>query len=145
MVQLILTPTTSIPISRSSEWGYGDGKCLVLETKGDLLQISLYDEYRFGERPEYDKERDFFYRNRLCLFTEGVVWEGVFGLEVAHRILREHFSKEGLPVGLMICGPRFSESRVFALAYAYEQATQWHSKRPPLTPETEVPALITHL
>ncbi len=55
------------------------------------------------------------------------------------------FSKEGLPVGLMICGPRFSESRVFALAYAYEQATQWHTRRPPLTPETEVPALITHL
>ncbi len=55
------------------------------------------------------------------------------------------FSKEGLPVGMMICGPHFSESRVFALAYAYEQATQWHTKRPPLTPETEVPALITHL
>jgi len=55
------------------------------------------------------------------------------------------FSKEGLPVGLMICGPHFSESRVFALAYAYEQATQWHTRRPPLTPETEVPPLITHL
>ena len=55
------------------------------------------------------------------------------------------FSKEGLPVGLMICGPHFSESRVFALAHAYEQATEWHTRRPPLTPATEVPAVITHL
>lgn len=55
------------------------------------------------------------------------------------------FSKDGLPVGLMICGPHFSESRVFALAGAYEKATQWHLKRPPLTPDTPVPPLITHL
>lgn len=55
------------------------------------------------------------------------------------------FSKEGLPVGLMICGPHFSESKVFALAAAYEKATDWHTKRPPLTPETPVPPLITHL
>jgi aspartyl-tRNA(Asn)/glutamyl-tRNA(Gln) amidotransferase subunit A len=55
------------------------------------------------------------------------------------------FSKEGLPVGLMICGPHFSESRVFALANAYEKATPWHKQKPPLTPDTPVPPLITHL
>jgi len=55
------------------------------------------------------------------------------------------FSKEGLPVGLMICGPHFSESKVFALAHAYEQATAWHTRKPVLTPETSVPELITHL
>jgi aspartyl-tRNA(Asn)/glutamyl-tRNA(Gln) amidotransferase subunit A len=55
------------------------------------------------------------------------------------------FTKEGLPVGLMICGPHFTESRVFALAYAYEQATKWHTMRPPLTPDTPVPSLITHI
>jgi aspartyl-tRNA(Asn)/glutamyl-tRNA(Gln) amidotransferase subunit A len=55
------------------------------------------------------------------------------------------FSKEGLPVGLMICGSHFSESKVFALAAAYEKATSWHTKKPPLTPDTPVPALMTHL
>jgi len=55
------------------------------------------------------------------------------------------FNKEGLPVGLMICGPHFSESKVFALAAAYEKATSWHTRRPPLTPATPVPPLITHL
>jgi aspartyl-tRNA(Asn)/glutamyl-tRNA(Gln) amidotransferase subunit A len=55
------------------------------------------------------------------------------------------FTQDGLPVGLMICGPHFSESKVFALANAYEKATAWHTKKPMLTHETPVPELITHL
>lgn len=51
------------------------------------------------------------------------------------------FTAAGLPVGLMIAGPRFSEGRVLALARAYEQATEWRGKRPPLTPDTPVPPL----
>jgi aspartyl-tRNA(Asn)/glutamyl-tRNA(Gln) amidotransferase subunit A len=42
------------------------------------------------------------------------------------------FSSEGLPIGLMICGPRFSEGRLLALAAAYERSTQWHERTPPL-------------
>lgn len=51
------------------------------------------------------------------------------------------FTSGGLPVGLMIAGPRFSEGRVLALANAYERATEWHNRRPPLKPDTPVPAL----
>ncbi len=51
------------------------------------------------------------------------------------------FTSSGLPVGLMIAGPRFSEGRVLALANAYERATEWHKRRPPLRPDTPVPAL----
>jgi aspartyl-tRNA(Asn)/glutamyl-tRNA(Gln) amidotransferase subunit A len=51
------------------------------------------------------------------------------------------FSKSGLPIGLMIAGPRFSEGKVLALANAFERATQWHLRKPPLTPETPVPAI----
>jgi len=51
------------------------------------------------------------------------------------------FNHEGLPIGLMIAGPRFSEGKVLALARAYEQSTDWHTKRPPLTPSTPVPPL----
>ena len=51
------------------------------------------------------------------------------------------FTAAGLPVGLMIAGPRFSETRVLALANAYERATEWHTRKPPLTPDTAVPAL----
>jgi aspartyl-tRNA(Asn)/glutamyl-tRNA(Gln) amidotransferase subunit A len=51
------------------------------------------------------------------------------------------FSKEGLPIGLMIAGPRFSEGRVLALARAYEEATQWHLRRPVLTPTMKTPSI----
>ncbi|HMD50969.1 MAG TPA: amidase [Bryobacteraceae bacterium] len=51
------------------------------------------------------------------------------------------FTSAGLPIGLMIAGPRFSESRVLALAGAYERATEWHKRKPPLLPDTPVPPL----
>ena len=39
---------------------------------------------------------------------------------------------EGLPVGLQIIGPHFSEQSILNAAYAYEQATEWHKKHPPI-------------
>lgn len=53
------------------------------------------------------------------------------------------FSKSGLPIGLMIAGPRFSEGKVLALANAYETATEWHKRKPPLNATTPVPALAS--
>lgn len=51
------------------------------------------------------------------------------------------FSRDGLPVGLMIAGPHFSEGKIFALAQAYERETKWDLRRPPLTPDTPVPPI----
>ncbi len=42
------------------------------------------------------------------------------------------FSRSGLPIGLGISGPRLGEPAVLALAHAYEQATEWHRRRPPV-------------
>ncbi|HVL85864.1 MAG TPA: amidase [Pseudonocardia sp.] len=39
---------------------------------------------------------------------------------------------EGLPVGLQIVGPRHADAAVLAAAHAYQQATDWHRRRPPL-------------
>ena len=36
-----------------------------------------------------------------------------------------------LPLALQIAGPHLGESAVFKAAYAYEQATPWHLRRPP--------------
>jgi aspartyl-tRNA(Asn)/glutamyl-tRNA(Gln) amidotransferase subunit A len=41
------------------------------------------------------------------------------------------FTKDGLPIGLQIAGAPGDEARVLALAYAYEQATDWHTRRLP--------------
>jgi aspartyl-tRNA(Asn)/glutamyl-tRNA(Gln) amidotransferase subunit A len=42
------------------------------------------------------------------------------------------FSKAGLPIGLQLIGRPFAEDTILRAAYAYEQATTWHLKRPPL-------------
>lgn len=42
------------------------------------------------------------------------------------------FSRSNLPIGLLIGGPALAEPRVLALAQAYEQATDWHRRRPPI-------------
>jgi aspartyl-tRNA(Asn)/glutamyl-tRNA(Gln) amidotransferase subunit A len=44
--------------------------------------------------------------------------------------IRCGFTTDGLPIGLQISGAPFAESTVLALAHAYEQATEWHKRRP---------------
>ena len=42
------------------------------------------------------------------------------------------FTSEGLPIGFQIGAKPFDEQGVFNVAYAYEQATEWHTRRPPI-------------
>jgi aspartyl-tRNA(Asn)/glutamyl-tRNA(Gln) amidotransferase subunit A len=42
------------------------------------------------------------------------------------------FTRAGLPIGLQIAGPRFGEASLLAFAYAFEQATPWHRRTPPV-------------
>ncbi len=42
------------------------------------------------------------------------------------------FSRDGLPIGLQLAGRAFHETTVLRAAHAYEQATDWHGRRPPI-------------
>lgn len=42
------------------------------------------------------------------------------------------FSEAQLPIGLQMIGRPFDEETLLRVAYAYEQATEWHLKRPPI-------------
>ncbi len=39
---------------------------------------------------------------------------------------------DGLPIGLQIIGKPFDEETILRIAYAYEQATDWHKRKPPV-------------
>lgn len=49
------------------------------------------------------------------------------------------YSASGLPLGLQIAGRPFDEATVLKAGYAYEQATQWRTRRAPLTPQVVKP------
>ncbi len=61
------------------------------------------------------------------IFTLSVNLAGVPGISVPCG-----FTSAGLPVGLQIIGRHFDEASVLKTAYAYEQVTEWHKRRPNL-------------
>lgn len=61
------------------------------------------------------------------IFTISVNLAGVPGISVPCG-----FTPDNLPVGLQIIGRDFDEERILKVAYAYEQATEWHRRKPKL-------------
>ncbi|MBI4682605.1 MAG: Asp-tRNA(Asn)/Glu-tRNA(Gln) amidotransferase subunit GatA [Nitrospirae bacterium] len=59
------------------------------------------------------------------IFTISVNLAGVPGISIPCG-----FTSENLPVGLQIIGKHFDEEAVLKIAYAYEQATDWHKRKP---------------
>jgi len=49
------------------------------------------------------------------------------------------FTREGLPIGLMVYAKPFQEDMALRVARAYEQATDWHRRRPDLAWATGAP------
>jgi aspartyl-tRNA(Asn)/glutamyl-tRNA(Gln) amidotransferase subunit A len=41
------------------------------------------------------------------------------------------FGAKGLPTGLQLLGRAWGEARLLSIAQAYQQATDWHTRRPP--------------
>ncbi|TSC58885.1 MAG: glutamyl-tRNA(Gln) amidotransferase subunit A (Glu-ADT subunit A) [Candidatus Peregrinibacteria bacterium Greene0416_19] len=61
------------------------------------------------------------------VFLDGQVMAGIPALSVPCG-----FSKENLPIGLQIMGRQWDEGTILRAAYAYEQATEWHTRKPAL-------------
>jgi aspartyl-tRNA(Asn)/glutamyl-tRNA(Gln) amidotransferase subunit A len=73
------------------------------------------------------EEGDLQVTFNLIRFTNPLNFLGVPAISVPCG-----FTGEGLPVGLQIAGRWWDEASVLRAAYAYEQATDWHRRRPPL-------------
>ncbi|HEY0946942.1 MAG TPA: Asp-tRNA(Asn)/Glu-tRNA(Gln) amidotransferase subunit GatA [Opitutaceae bacterium] len=64
----------------------------------------------------------------LCdVYTIGVNLAGLPGVSIPCG-----FSSTGLPIGLQVIGQPFKEADMLAIANAYEQGHDWHTKRPNL-------------
>jgi aspartyl-tRNA(Asn)/glutamyl-tRNA(Gln) amidotransferase subunit A len=61
------------------------------------------------------------------IFTLSLNLAGICGVSVPCG-----FDGKGLPVGLQLIAGAFEEERLLSAAYAYEQATEWHTRKPSL-------------
>ncbi|QGH33282.1 Asp-tRNA(Asn)/Glu-tRNA(Gln) amidotransferase subunit GatA [Gracilibacillus salitolerans] len=68
----------------------------------------------------------------LTMYTDDVLTTPVNLAGLPGMSIPCGFSSAGLPIGLQIIGRHFDESTIYRTAYAYEQATDHHKKRPNL-------------
>jgi aspartyl-tRNA(Asn)/glutamyl-tRNA(Gln) amidotransferase subunit A len=61
------------------------------------------------------------------IFTISINLAGLPGISIPCGFTSQH-----LPIGLQIIGKHFDEESVLKMAYAFEQATEWHKARPHL-------------
>ncbi len=61
------------------------------------------------------------------IFTISVNLAGVPGISIPCG-----FTSNNLPIGLQIIGKHFDEEAILKVAYAYEQTTEWHKRKPDL-------------
>ena len=78
--------------------------------------------FRFGEKTE-----DPLQMYLSDIFTISCNLAGLPGISIPCGL-----TSEGLPIGLQVLGRPFDEGTILKIAYAYEQATEWHKRKPPL-------------
>jgi aspartyl-tRNA(Asn)/glutamyl-tRNA(Gln) amidotransferase subunit A len=64
------------------------------------------------------------------IFTNTGNLAGICGISVPCGLAKVNGSQ--LPIGLQILGKALDEARIFQIAHAYEQSTDWHKQRPEL-------------
>jgi aspartyl-tRNA(Asn)/glutamyl-tRNA(Gln) amidotransferase subunit A len=52
------------------------------------------------------------------------------------------FGRNGLPLGMQVLGRPFGETTILRVGHAYERATEWYARRPPLVRGAPAPAVV---
>ncbi|MDM7998455.1 MAG: Asp-tRNA(Asn)/Glu-tRNA(Gln) amidotransferase subunit GatA [Dehalococcoidia bacterium] len=77
--------------------------------------------FKIGEKMDDPMQ---MYLSDICTLPMNVA--GIPGISVPAGFV------DGLPVGLQIVGKPLSEETLLRVAYAFEQSTEWHKRKPPL-------------
>ncbi|MBM3172211.1 MAG: Asp-tRNA(Asn)/Glu-tRNA(Gln) amidotransferase subunit GatA [Chloroflexi bacterium] len=77
--------------------------------------------FKLGERVDDPVQ---MYLSDICTLPTNIA--GIPGISVPAGFV------DGLPVGMQILGKHFDEATLLRIAFAYEQATDWRKKRPPM-------------
>ena len=67
------------------------------------------------------------------IFTNAANLAGICGISIPCGFAQSENGKK-LPIGLQLLGKALDESRIFQIAHAYEQSTDWHKARPVIEP-----------
>ena len=67
------------------------------------------------------------------IFTNAANLAGICGISVPCGFAESENGKK-LPIGLQLLGKALDEARIFQIAHAYEQSTDWHKARPVIEP-----------
>lgn len=87
-----------------------------------MTPVAPTPAFRIGE-----KTNDPLQMYLSDIFTIPVNLAGTCALSVPAGL-----SKEGMPIGLQLVGKPFGEGTILRAAHAFEQATEWHTKKAPL-------------
>jgi len=100
----------------------------------------LYEKYDvmltigFGPAPRLDEHKVTSFFQKPHAFTPANVTGG------PSLALPVGFS-DGFPLGMQIVGRPFDEATVLRVGNAYQRATDWHTRHPPLVPDAPQPAI----
>src|SRR5213594_3676833 len=89
-----------------------------------------------GEAPRLSDYRSVSFWQKPSLLT---AWN-VTGQPVL--ALPNGFGRNGLPLGMQIVGRPFGETSILRIGHAYERATEWHARRPPLVRGAAAPDVV---
>ena len=87
-----------------------------------LTPVSPTPAWKIGE-----KTNDPLKMYLSDIFTINVNLAGLPGMSLPCG-----FTGSGLPIGMQLIAKHFEEEKMLRVAYAYEQATEWHKRRPKL-------------
>src|SRR5438477_12372451 len=108
---------------------------MMLEMEPLYAKFDAFVMAGMGEAPRISDYRSISFWQKPSLLT---AWN-VTGQPVL--ALPNGFGRNGLPLGMQIIGRPFGETAILRIGHAYEQATEWHTRRPALVPGADAPAV----